>query len=169
MPRSGTESASAMSLPEQGLGSAGLLQEDQRPSSPQPACTRRCHTFVLVPSVPLCCHMYGTMPVLSVRRFVFYGIRTIGHCSQGRRFVKSCQSVKDAPGIGKRHDPGSDLLFQRASPLVPSACRASLPCSEWERVFPRRYDHQSHVFAGTDAGVVSAPSKLYEPITSPTD
>jgi hypothetical protein len=39
---------------------------------------------------------------------------------------------------------GSALLSQGASPQVPSA-RVGLTgtCSEWERVFPHRYDHRS--------------------------
>src|SRR5437667_9241082 len=61
-------------------------------------------------------------------------------CSS-RRAARKCKSPAEIPSGA--FSSGDVLLSHGLSPYYHRGCSVSLPCSEWERVGPLRYCHQS--------------------------
>src|SRR5437588_7599233 len=57
--------------------------------------------------------------------------------------AQPCSEIKNPTGRTQRGFYSGDVLLSRGlSPHYHRGCSVSLPCSEWERVVPLRYDHQ---------------------------
>src|SRR5436309_13097350 len=57
--------------------------------------------------------------------------------------AQPCSEIKNPTGRTQWGFYSGDVLLSRGlSPHYHRGCSVSLPCSEWERVVPLRYDHQ---------------------------
>ena len=61
--------------------------------------------------------------------------------ASSRRAARKCKSPAEIPSGA--FSSGDVLLSHGLSPYYHRGCSVSLPCSEWERVGPLRYDHQN--------------------------
>jgi hypothetical protein len=69
-----------------------------------------------------------------------YGMRRSAAACSSR---KSHRKLKTPPENRRGFYSGDVLLSHGLSPYYHRGCSVSLPCSEWERVVPLRYCHQS--------------------------
>src|SRR5881397_804261 len=80
--------------------------------------------------------------------------RSVAPCSS-RRYKKKPSTL-----TSKVLGSGDVLLSHGLSPYYHRGCSVSLPCSEWERVVPLRYCHQTHLLTGASGCVWWRNSRL---------